>query len=216
MSFVSSRTSCYTLAASSGSIATPATTPWVIIMSRTEGRFHKTHVFGQTKMRSPGVDSSAAARPPVTTISPPPPLASTRTAQATQDKAPKRQPPKASRARQGRKDSLTTSTAMPSPTDTQPSSPPPSAPSRRHPHPTRHRPKGKGAAARRKERRAAQPTAMSPVPSPPQSLRPDAQPFVPTVTHVMHWIHHVGGFPWTPWQQDIWPPAHLCSQHGWR
>ena len=76
---------------------------------------------------------------------------------------------------------------------------------RSHPHPTRRRLKGKGAAARRKEKRQVEKaTAMSSVFS--STLRSQAVPFVPNlphapasaVSHVIHWIHHVG-LPWAPW-----------------
>ena len=176
--------------------------------------------------RSPTIDASPAAMP-LTPIPPPPPLA----------QHPKRSSRKAPRQRRRRsragvsittkqrgqfsrlgqerlreqEDSATTqSVAMPSSTDAQRSSSRTRAP-RSHPHVTRRRSKGKGAAARRKEkRRVAKATVMSPVYS--FTLRPQAQPFVPrsyllshiwAIMQAVQWIQHMG-FLWLPWDVMDW------------
>ena len=116
----------------------------------------------------------------------------------------------------------TTSAAMPQSTGSQQSSPTPPRKSRTNPHPTRHRSKGRGAAARRKERRRV---ARAPVMSPgfSSSLSPQAQPFIPypshpphipEVMHVVHWFQHVGfpGLsPWDglPWDSVDWPQPYF-------
>ena len=154
-------------------------------------------------LQSPNVDNSSAVRP-LTPIPPPPPLTTVATLSKQHERS--RRPGE----RQREEKVITMSAAMPSPT--QHRTLPPT--SRAHPHPNRRRSKGKGAAARRKEkRRVANATAMSPGVS--ATLRSEAQTFVPcplppphipTITHVVHWVQHVG-FPWSPcWDKMNWSP----------
>ena len=138
-----------------------------------------------------------------------------RTPQATQSDSREAKPHR----RQGRKNhTATSSTAMSTTSNAhQQSTTHRTAvvtPSRAHPHPTRRRSKGKGAVARRKEKRSlAQAAVVPPVFS--SALRPQAQPFVPrtlpphvpTVTHVVHWP--ACDFPWFLWGGLNWSLPYL-------